>query len=80
MSQSTPIVNKFKERWGSLGRRNEWLKWTIWGRTVRCARAVPVLCPHCAKRRLFSTAGSHRSQGPEFCTLDAVLNGSYMLL
>ena len=40
------------------------------GRTVRCARAVPALC----ERRLFSTAGSHGSRGPEFCTLDAVLN------
>ena len=39
------------------------------GRTVRCARAVPVLCARCAKSRLFSTTGSHRSQGPEFCTL-----------
>ena len=35
------------------------------GRTVRCARAVP----HCVKIRLFSTTGSHGSQGPEFCIL-----------
>ena len=32
------------------------------------------LCPRCAKSRLFSTTGRHRSQGPEFCTPDAVLN------
>ena len=38
------------------------------------------LCPRCAKSRLFSTTGSHGSQGPEFCTPDAVLNGSCMLL
>ena len=38
--------------------------------------AVPALCPRCVKSRLFSTAGSHGSQGPEFCTPDAVLNGS----
>ena len=39
------------------------------GRTVRCA-----------KRRLFSTAGSHGSQGPEVCTPEAVLNGSCMFV
>ena len=39
------------------------------GRTVRCA-----------KSRLFSTPGSHGSQGPEFCTPDAVWNGSCILL
>ena len=33
-----------------------------WGRTVRCT-----------KSRLFSTTGSHRSQGPEFCTLQPLL-------
>ena len=33
-----------------------------WGRTVRCA-----------KSRLFSTTGSHGSQGPEFCTLQPLL-------
>ena len=38
------------------------------------------LCPCCAKSRLFSTTGSHGSQGPEFCTADAVLNGSCTLL
>ena len=38
------------------------------------------LCPRCAKRRLFSTAGSHGSQGPELCTPDAVLTGSCTLL
>ena len=27
------------------------------------------LCARCAKSQLFSTTGSHRSQGPEFCTL-----------
>ena len=27
------------------------------------------LCPRCAKSQLFSTTGSHGSQGPEFCTL-----------
>ena len=27
------------------------------------------LCPCCAKSRPFSTTGSHRSQGPEFCTV-----------
>ena len=31
--------------------------------------AVPALCARCAKSQLFSTAGSHGSQGPEFCTL-----------
>ena len=43
------------------------------GRTVRCARAVPALCALCAKSRLFSTAGSYGSQGPEFCTLPTPL-------
>ena len=38
------------------------------------------LCPRCAKSRLSSITGSHGSQGPEFCTPDAVLNGSCMLL
>ena len=32
------------------------------------------LCARCAKSRLFSTTGSHGSQGPEFCTPVAVLN------
>ena len=27
----------------------------------------------CAKSRLFSDTGSHRSQGPEFCTLQPLL-------
>ena len=40
----------------------------------------PALCARCAKRRLFSTPGSHGSQGPGFCTPDAVLNGSRTLL
>ena len=44
----------------------------VWGRTVRCARAVPALFARCAKSRLFSTTGSHGSQRPEFCTPDAV--------
>ena len=35
---------------------------------------------HCVKSRLFSTPGSHGSQGPEFCTPGAVLNGSCTLL
>ena len=30
------------------------------------------LCMRCAKSRLFFTTGSHGSQGPEFCTPDAV--------
>ena len=38
------------------------------------------LCPRCARSRLFSTASSHGSQGPEVCTPDAVLNGSCTLL
>ena len=33
-----------------------------------------------AKSRLFSTTGSYGSQGPEFCTPAAVLNGSCTLL
>ena len=37
-------------------------------------------CPRCAKSRLFSTTASHGSQGPEFGTPDAVLNGSCTLL
>ena len=41
----------------------------VWGRTVRRA-----------KSRLFSTTGRHGSQGPEFCTPDAVLNGSCLPL
>ena len=36
-------------------------------------RAVRALCPHCAKSQLFSTTCSHRSQGPEFCTLQPLL-------
>ena len=35
------------------------------------------LCARWANRRLFSTSGSHRSQVPEFCTPDAVLNGLF---
>ena len=31
--------------------------------------AVRALCMRCAKSRLFSTTGSHGSQGPEFCTV-----------
>ena len=42
--------------------------------------AYRALCPRCAKKRLFSTAGSHGSQDPESCTPDAVLNGSCTLL
>ena len=38
------------------------------------------LCPRCAKTRLFFTPDSHGSQGPEFCTPDAGLNGSCTLL
>ena len=34
---------------------------------------VPALCPRYAKSRLFSTTGSHESQGPEFCTLQPLL-------
>ena len=35
----------------------------------------------CAVRKVpFSTPSSHGSQGPEFCTPDAVLNGSCTLL
>ena len=33
-----------------------------------CWGAHRLLCVRCAKRRLFSTAGSHWSQGPELCT------------
>ena len=35
--------------------------------------AVPALCPRCAKSRLFSSTGSHGSQGPEFLTLQPLL-------
>ena len=38
------------------------------------------LCTRCAKSRLFSTTGSHGSQGPELSSPDAVLNGSCILL
>ena len=38
------------------------------------------LCLRCANSRLFSTTGSQGFQGPEFCTPDAVLNGSCMPL
>ena len=31
------------------------------------------LCPRCAKSQLFSSTGSHGSQGPEFCTLQPLL-------
>ena len=31
------------------------------------------LCPRCAKSRLFSSTGSHGSQGHEFCTLQPLL-------
>ena len=34
----------------------------VWGHTVRCP-----------KSRLFSTTGSHGSQGPQFCTLQPLL-------
>ena len=47
---------------------------------ARHLRAHRALCARCAKIRLFSTTGSHGSQGPEFCTPHAVLNGSCMLL
>ena len=40
------------------------------------AGAHRALRARCAKSRLFSTTGSHGPQGPEFCTPDAVLNGS----
>ena len=36
--------------------------------------------PRAVRSRLFFTTGSHGSQGPEFCTPDAVLNGSCTLL
>ena len=42
----------------------------FWLRTHRA------LCPRSAKSRLLSTPGSHESQGPVFCTPDAVWNGS----
>ena len=36
--------------------------------------AHPALCLRCAKSQLFSTnTGSHRSQGPKFCTLPPLL-------
>ena len=34
---------------------------------------MPTLRARCAKSRLFSTTGSHGSQGPEFCTLHHLL-------
>ena len=30
-------------------------------------------CSRCAKSQMFSTIGSHRSQGPQFCTLQPLL-------
>ena len=47
--------------------------WQMW---VLLRGAHRALYARCAKSRLFSTTSSHRSQGPEFCTPDAVLNGS----
>ena len=35
--------------------------------------AVAALCLRCPKSRLFSTTGSHRSQGPEFLILQPLL-------
>ena len=52
--------------------RAERLIWAVRGHTVRCVR-VRALCVCCAKSRLFSTTGSHGSQGPEFCTLQPLL-------
>ena len=41
------------------------LRWLgLWGGAPRCARAVYALC---------EKAGSHGSQGPEFCTLQPLL-------
>ena len=48
--------------------------------TAQPKEAHRALCSRCAKSRLVSTTGSHGSQGPEFCTTDAVLNGSCTLL
>ena len=39
------------------------------GGACRHGGAHRALCARCAKSRLFSTTGSHGSQGPEFCTL-----------
>ena len=39
--------------------------------------AVPALCTHSVKSQLFSTTGSHRSQGLEFCTLQPRLVQRY---
>ena len=60
---------------GTMGRR-----WRRKGSVQEMKGAHRALCPRCAKRRLFSTAGSHGSQGPELRTPDAVLNGSCALL
>ena len=38
------------------------------------------LCTHFAKSWLFSTIGSHRSQGPEFCTLQPRCYTGYFFL
>ena len=40
---------------------------------VKAMGAHRALCAHCAKSWLFSTTGSHGSQGPEFCTLQPLL-------
>ena len=55
---------------GATQSMHDWhWSWTPWG-------AHRALCPRCAKSPLFSTPGSHGSQGLEFRTPDAVLNGS----
>ena len=59
------LLSSPAQRWPCAGR---WSGACHRGRTVRCAKS------------LFSTTGSPGSQGPEFCTPDAVLNGSCMLL
>ena len=42
----------------STRNRNTGKQVTLWGRTVRCARAVHALCARCAKSWPFSTTGS----------------------
>ena len=59
-----PSVRHLEEGWGDPTHKQHAGAF----KGSRCA-----LCPRCAKSRLFSTAGSHGSQGPELCTAQPLL-------
>ena len=52
----------------------------LWGRTVRCMKSWPFSTTDSHGICFVWSDACHGSQGPEFCTRDAVLNGSCTLL